>query len=227
MDHRLKLLFMSGLALSLACSPIEASLIYLYDFPGNSGLASDQTNPQPTNATFGNFTRNNVAATPSAPANYFGSNTWSLNTSLDPTVYEGFSITATGGFHLNLSSLDFTAYRSNTGPANIEVGLFLNGSTTAYATYDIAPVVGVSTGYTFNFTPLTDTDNVTSATFKFFGWNAASGTGGQFYVSNVGTNGAISSLPESSQLAPVLLLLGCAFVTRRCQALLRPAGKVK
>ena len=226
MNHRLKLLFISGLALFSACSPLQAALIYLYDFPGNSGLASNQTNPQPSNATFGDFTRNNVAATPSAPANYFGSNTWSLSTSLDPTVYEGFSITATGGFHLNLSSLDFTAYRSSTGPANIEVGLFLNGSTTAYATYDLAPVVGVSTGYTFNFTPLTDADNVTTATFKFFGWNATSGTGGQFYLTDVGTNGNISNLPEPPSFVPVFLLLSTVFATRRWPALFRPGGKV-
>src|SRR5690348_7678247 len=220
-----RFLVISAIAGLVAQAPIQASLIFVYDFPGNSGLASDQTNPQPANAIFGDFTRNNVGATPGAPANTFGSNTWSLSASMDPTVYEGFSITAAGGYHLNLSSLSFSAYRSSTGPANVEVGLFLNGSTTAYATFDFSPVVATNTPYTFNFGPLTDADNVTTATFKFFGWNATSGIGGQFYVSNVGTNGSISSLPESSSLAPILLLLGCALATRRSPGLLRSVGK--
>src|ERR1043166_2337495 len=133
-----KLTFLSAIALLILQSAVQASLIYLYDFPGNpgSGLAVDQTNPQPANATFGDFTRNTVQSV--SGANTFGSDHWSLNPALDSTVFESFSITAGGGFHLNLSSLDFTLQRSATGPQNMEVALFLNGSATAYATYDFS-----------------------------------------------------------------------------------------
>jgi hypothetical protein len=209
----LKLIFVSVLAVLWAQPTATASLIYLYDFPGGSGLASDQTNPQPGNATFSDFTRNNVGVSPSNPGNTFASNDWSTNGSIDTSKYEGFSITAAGGFHLNLSSLSFDLYRSATGPANMEVGLFLNGSATAYATYDFSPTMSTTT-YTFNFTPLTDSSNVTSATFNFYGWNAV-GVGGQVYVTNVGTYGDISNVPEASTLVPILFLFACVFVEKK------------
>jgi hypothetical protein len=192
----------------------RASLIYLYDFPGNpgSGLASDQTNGQPSGATFSDFTRTNVGATPTG-ANEFGGNTWSLSGSLDSTVFESFSITADVGFHLNLDSLTFSAQRSATGPQNMEVALFLNGSTTASATYDFSPTASM-VSYSFNFPPLTDSDNATTATFKFYGWNATSGVGGQLYLDDVATNGAISNAPEPSALWPILLLFGCVSITQ-------------
>jgi hypothetical protein len=191
------------LPLLLATSAARGSLIYLYDFPGNpgSGLAADQTNPQPANAMFGDFTRTNVGI--AAGADEFASNNWSPNSSIDPTIYEGFGISADTGFHLNLSSATFSARISATGPANIEVALFLNGSSTAYATYDVSPT-GTMSSYTFNFTPLTDADNVTSATFRFYGWNAT-GSGGQLYLDDVGTYGAISNVPEASTFLPIIL----------------------
>lgn len=201
----------SMLALVLGGSEVQASLIYLYDFPGSpgSGLAANQTNPQPSDATFSDFTRNNVGVVGSS-TDEFGSNNWSLGGVLDSTVFEGFSITSAGGFHLNLSSLTFSAYRSATGPQNMEVALFLNGSASAYATFDFSPTTS-KTPYTFNFTPLTDSDNVTTATFKFYGWNAG-GAGGQLYLDDVATNGTISSLPEVAPLLPVTLIIACSVV---------------
>lgn len=207
----LSLSLLTSAAFLLVCPNGEASLIYLYDFPGDSGLASVQTNSQPSNATFSDFTRNNVQSVSSGPADTFGSDHWSLSTSLDPTIFESFSITATGaGFHLNLSSLSFDLMRSATGPPNMEVGLFLNGSSTAYAIFDFSPTTSMAT-YTFNFTPLTDADNVTSASFKFYGWNAG-GSGGQIYLDNVGTFGAISSVPEVAPFLPVSLIILCSVV---------------
>lgn len=196
-------------ALILASSLARASLIYTYDFPGSpgSGLAMDQSNGQPANATFSDFTRSTVGG--AGGGNVFTSDNWSTSGSLDPTVYEGFSITASGGFHLNLSSFTFDVKVSGSGPLNLEAALFLNGSTTAYATYDFS-ATGTMTTYTFNnFTPLTDADNVTSATFKLFGWNAASSSG-QITLDNVATFGDISSLPEPSTLLPAISLVVCA-----------------
>jgi hypothetical protein len=48
MRPALKLLAISLFALVMARSRAEASLIFLYDFPGGSGLASNQTNGQPS-----------------------------------------------------------------------------------------------------------------------------------------------------------------------------------
>jgi hypothetical protein len=98
-------------------------------------------------------------------AGEFGSNNWSLGSSLDPTIYEGFSINATSGF-LNFGSLGFDARISATGPANLQVDLFLNGSSTPYATANLA-TTGTTSTYTFNFTSVTDASSATSASFRF------------------------------------------------------------
>ena len=217
-----RLFLLAAIGLLLIGSHARASLIYLYDFPGGSGLASDQTNSQPGNATFSDFTRTNVNPAP-MPGDTFGTIGWSQNGSLDSTVFESFSITAAGGFHLNLSSLTFTAQRSATGPQNMEVGLFLNGSTSAYATFDFSPTTS-TTPNTFNFTPLTDNDNVTTATFKFYGWNAG-GAGGQLYLDDVATYGAISNLPEPSPLMPIAFLVTSVFGTRTVRRFRRLAAR--
>jgi hypothetical protein len=190
--------------IAIGLSTAHASLIYLYDFPSGSGLAADQTNSQPTGSTFSDFVRNNVDAAPN-PGDTFGSKNWSQSASLDPSVYESFSIAADVGFHLNLSNFTFQLNRSATGPANMEVALFLNGAAAAYATYDFAPTTTL-TAYAFNFTPLTDADNVTSATIKFFGWNAG-GVGGQLYLDNVATYGDVSAAPEMPTLFPVIFVM--------------------
>ena len=208
----LKLSLFTTVALVLACSSGQASLIYNYDFPGNpgSGLASDQTNGQPSGATFSDFTRTaGLTQMPGAPASgTFGTENWNQTSSIDTTEFEGFSITAAVGNHLNLTSLSFDLALKPSGPTSFEVGLFLNGSSTAFATMDISPTATLTT-YNFDFTDLTDADNVTTATFKFFGWNA-SANGGGIVLDNVTTNGTVVILPEPSSVYfaafPVLLV---------------------
>lgn len=207
----LKLSLLTFIALVLACSSGHASVIYIYDFPGNpgSGLASDQTNGQPSGATFSDFTRTaDLTQMPGTPANgTFGTENWNQTGTIDTTQFEGFSITAGVGNHLNLTSLSFDLALKPSGPANFEVGLFLNGSATAFATLDISPTATLTT-YNFDFTDLTDADNVTTATFKFFGWNA-SAAGGGIVLDNVTTNGTVVILPEPSSVFfaafPILL----------------------
>jgi hypothetical protein len=209
----------AAIILVWACSNTKASLIYTYDFPGNpgSGLAADQTNGQPAGATFSDFTRGGgLTQMPGAPAmDDYGTESWNLTGSIDTTQYEGFSITASAGNHLNLTSLSFDVQLKPSGPLNFEVGLFLNGSSTAYATLDLTPTASVTT-YTFNFTPLTDANNVTLAEFRFFGWNAAA-SGGGIILDNVITNGAIVILPETNPayFATLPMLLALVDVLRR------------
>jgi hypothetical protein len=210
MNSGLKLLAIALLGL-LASATTQASLIFLYDFPSASGLAANQTNGQPSNATFSDFTRTNLNGSGGPPV--FASTGWNQNNSIDPTQFEGFSILASGGFHLNLSSLAFDAVLgSPTGPKDMEVALFLNGSATASATFNFSPT-STLTSYVFNFTALTDADNVTLATFKFYGWNAT-GPAGELDLDNVATYGDISNLPEASSLGPSVLLLAFVFGVR-------------
>jgi len=207
------------LALMASTTPSRALVLFIYDFPGSpggggtsppNGKAVNQTNGQPANATFSDFTPTaDLTQMPGAPGNNtFGTESWNMTGSINTSQYEGFSITAAGSSLLNLTSLSFDLTLKPSGPANFEVGLFLNGSSTAYATLDITPTVPLTT-YTFDFTDLTDVDNVTSATFRFFGWNA-SASGGGIVLDNVTTNGAITNVPEQKTLIFSLLPIGLA-----------------
>ena len=179
----------------ILASPLtsSASLIYLYDFPGSSGLASDQSNPQPGNATFSDFTRTNLNPDPAPQPNEFDTIGWAHN-GQDTTQYEGFSITAAAGYHLNLTSATFNAFQYASGATQGQAALFLNGSTTAYATVDFH--WDVNGQVAFNFTPLTDANNVTLAEFRVYGWTAGSPNGSSG-ISQFAINGAIV-LPEGN-----------------------------
>lgn len=195
-------------AIALTATAARASLIFLYDFPGSpaSGLAVDQTNPQPANATFSDFTRTNVNV---ASNNWFTSTGWNQTSSIDTTQHEGFSITASPGYVLSLTSLTLSLQVENNGPQSVRVGLFLNGSASAYATADFFPTASFAT-YTFNFPALTNSDGVTSADFRIYGWNASSNTG-KLYLDNVATYGTIDvAVPEVASFGPILLLVSCA-----------------
>ena len=194
-------------------------MIFTYDFPGDpmhNYLASpinNQTNGQPAGATFSDFTRTaDLTQMPGAPAiDDYGTQSWNQTGSINPAQYEGFTITAAWNSHLNLTSLNFDIQLKPSGPLNVEVQLFLNGSPTPYGTpLDLTPTV-TDTTYTFNFTPLTDANNVTTAEFRFFGWNA-SAAGGGIILDNVITNGTVVIAPEANPayfaILPVLLALG-------------------
>ncbi len=207
---RLLILFLS---LGMTEQSGKAALIYLYDFPGSpgSGLASSQTNAQPSGVTFSDFSRINVGQVTSASGdNIFGSNNWNQTTAKDPTQYVGFSIAAAGGNVLNLTNLTFDLSRGATGPSTGEVDLFLNGSSTAYAFMTLSPTTS-STPTNFDFIDLVTANNVTSAEFRFYGWNSG-GSGGQLYLDNVGTNGALAAVPEANTLLPAISLIVCALV---------------
>ena len=218
MNPALKFILLSVLALVWAHTTATASIIFTYDFPGDpmhNYFAANQTNGQPAGATFSDFTRTaDLTQMPGAPAiDDYGTESWNQTGSINTAQYEGFSITAAAGYHLNLTSLSFDVQLKPSGPLNFEVGLFLNGSSTAYATLDLTPTTSV-TNYTLNFTPLTDANNVTLAEFRFFGWNAAA-AGGGIILDNVTTNGAVVFLPERSALLPILLLMPFVFAFQR------------
>jgi hypothetical protein len=196
----------------LLLSAAHARAIFIYDFPGipGSGLAADQTNPQPANATFSDFTRTGVVQ--AGDPNKFVSSQWNQGSSLDPTQYVGFSITAAAGYHLELTSLTFDAGISLNGPPNAEVAIFVNGSSTPYDTMLFTPpatLPNTPTTFTFNLTPLTAADNATLVEFRFYGWNSTA-SGERLGFDNVATNGTISNLPEPSNgwaaLLPVVIV---------------------
>ena len=201
----------AAIAFVSICSSTQGSLIYTYDFPGpgpNNGLAANQTNGQPSNATLSDYTRNG-GLIGTGNSDVFGSKNWPTAGTLDPNVFTAFTITANPGFVLALDQLTFDSLKNGaTAPMLAEVDLFLNGSTTAYASFAWTPQNSPMTHYTFNFTPVTFADNVTTATFKFFAWNATDSTN-EVQFDNVAIYGGVD-VPEAASFGPVVLVIGCA-----------------
>jgi hypothetical protein len=211
-----------SIALFLSSAATDAAIVYTYDFPGpgpNNGSAANQTNGQPSNATFSDFTRNG-GLTGTGNTDVFGSKNWSSSATLDPTVFTAFTITANPGFVLSLSQLTFDSLKNGaTAPLQAEVDLFLNGSTTAYASFAWTPQNSPMTSYVFSFNPVTFADNVTTATFKFFAWDALPTNEVQF--ANVAIYGGID-VPEASSLGPLAILLTVMALDRRRRLKRRP-----
>jgi hypothetical protein len=223
-----KLFFYLGIiALLCACSGAQGSLIFLYDFPGSpagSGLAVDQTNAQPAQATFSDFTRQGgLTADPTAAQ--FRSNNWNVGPTIDSNVYVGFTITAQAGYVLNLTDVTFDAIRKSTGPTGGEVDLYLNGSASAYASMTYTPT-GALASYTLDFTDLTTADNVTSATFKFFGSGGTGGVNCILGFDNVATNGTIVVVPEIPVGWPAFFLIVTATIWENRRRSRRPADRI-
>ena len=168
----------------------SASIVYLYDFPGTpgSGLAANQTNPEPASATFGDWKRVNVSQLPTT--NVFDSNYWNNSSTFNPAQYVSFSITATAGVKLTLTQVAFDEMRGAGGPTHGRVSLFLNGSTTAYASYNYNPASQVN-HEVFNFFSIS---NITSAEFRFYGWNGGTPAAGLLF-DNVATPFSFTGTP--------------------------------
>ena len=156
---------------------VNATIVYTYDFPGTpgSGLASNQSSTAPAYTTFGDWSRVNVTAGPTA--NAFESTNWNTTSTFDPTEYASFTITTNAGWHLNLQLLTFDEVRASGGPTKGRVDMFINGSTTAYATFNYNPSASVQ-NKSFDFTDTVDADNVTTVEFRFYGWNGGTAAAG-------------------------------------------------
>jgi hypothetical protein len=207
--------------LLLAAWPLlgQAAVIYTYDFPGSSasnGLAINQTNGQPPNLTFSDFTRVGGLTT-SGDSGAFGTKGWNLG-GQDLTQYDTFSITSSGPTALiTLTQISFDITVDANAPADYQVMLFLNGSATAYAVSPDYHLQGTSTTITFDFTDVTWADGATTADFKFYGWNTVS-NGGHVVLDNVAISGGVAVVPEPSNLwAGVvgLVAAGGSLVRRR------------
>ena len=194
----------------------RATFVFTYDFPGTpgSGVAANQTNPtQPGNATFGDWAQVNVV--PGTASDVLDGTFWNNTATFDSTQYEAFDITANTGYHINLSgTLTFDEARSAGGPTNGRVQIFLNGSTTPYATYNYNPHSAPNFNTeTFNFTPTTDGDNVTSVEFRFYGWNGGT-PAASLYLDNVSTT--IDVVPEFGTWVAALLPISIALFKLTC-----------
>jgi hypothetical protein len=208
---RLKLLAISLAAILLTPASGHAALVYTYDFPGTpgSGVASDQTNPQTGNITFGDWSRVNVSGV--ATTDVFDTNLWNTTAIFDSTQYESFTITAGTGYHLDLSSLTFDQMRTSGGPTKALVQIFVNGSAIVWDSFSYNPSASVQ-NKSFSFIPTTDPDNVTLMEFRFYGWNGGT-LAASLILDNVTISG-IGVVPETSTIVPIILLFACVALER-------------
>lgn len=183
----------------------KAIVLYTYDFPGpspNNSLAANQTNPQPPNAAFSDFTRQGgLQATDS---NVLGSKAWTPGPVIDLAQYEGFTIASNVGYVLNLGQISFDLDNPIDGPANFQIRLYLDNSSTAFETSPTYNTQGVATTLTWDFTDVITADNVGTAEFRFFGWDTPS-NGSHLTLDNVATSGAVV-VPEPKQGALILFI---------------------
>ena len=219
----LKLLSLVALFFVFGYGTLRGSIVWTYDFPGSpgSGVGNNQTNPQPTGATFGDWARVNLTAGTASDA--FESTFWNNTAVFDPTQYESFTITADAGYHLNLEQLTFDEMRTSGGPTKGHIEMFLNGSSAPWAVFNYNPSSNWNS-HTFDFTDTTDSDNVTLVEFRFYGWNGGTPDAGLLF-DNVAVT--LSAVPEVPNLGAVILVIGCAVLGRRFRGVVprRESGK--
>jgi len=169
------------------------------------------------NLTVGNLTKNGV--TNSSSSQNFRASSWPQDTGsgtlsgvVDLNKFFQFTLTAAAGFTFDLSSLDFGAGRSGTGPRSFEWRSSADDYAAPISSYStlnasvtnssgVLTTPNANAGYTGNVLALSGSSpsftGLESITLRFYGYNSgtSSGTGGlqgplTFAGSLVGTTGA-------------------------------------
>jgi autotransporter-associated beta strand protein len=177
----------------------SAAVLGTYTFPDNGVVgdsAAQEGITQPSNATFSAFNRTGVTFS-SNTSTAFNSTSWSLSD--DTSKYVSFSVTADPGYQLDLTGINFSTQRSNTGP---QTG-YVEYSTDNFATFTKSPTYAPPTSLAP--APIWDfTDFSTGAggtvTFRFFGFGGTN-TAGTLRFDSVALSGSVS---QSVITVPVL-----------------------
>ena len=173
---------------------------YTFGSAGNTNAFSYNGSPIP-NLTVGDL--NKVGVTTSSSSGNFRASNWALDAtvgtltgSVDLGKYFDFTLTAAAGYTFDMTSFNFGVGRSSTGPRSFEwrssldsYGSILSDYTAVNAALDQSLGAGIlsytadaTTSATGNVLSLTNSvfTNLSSVTFRFYGYNAetAAGTGG-------------------------------------------------
>lgn len=150
----------------------------------------------------------------------------SLSGALTAGHYMDFSITAAPGFVLNLSSIEMNGQSSSTGAADVALLSTVDGFTSSSV---IASVTGANKTGGFD----TDTSgfgqaidltaskfqNLSSISFRIYGWNSTSGAGLTYLRNLTGNdliiNGSLVAVPEPSSTLPLGLAIASTLILRR------------
>ncbi|MEX2287467.1 MAG: PEP-CTERM sorting domain-containing protein [Planctomycetaceae bacterium] len=192
-------------AISLfSLSRLDAAVISNYAFDGNP--ADSAVTVAPAGATFSDFTRTNLVD--ESHPNTFRSSGFSTGSSIDTTQFKGFTVTASGALSLAFEALSFDHNRSGKGPDTGEIRYSFDGFATLAASF-VWAIATANTNQIWDFTDFT-LDPGETVEFRFFGYNADTGTGSKFFeLDNVGfIEQAAVPEPGSLSLAAMALVLG-------------------
>ena len=150
----------------------------------------------------------------------------SLTGTVDLGKYMEFGLTAASGFTLNMTDISFGVGRSGTGPRQWEwrssvdsfaapITTFGSLNTNVTESLGILTTPDANTGYTGNVLDLSGGgfDNLTSVTFRLYGYNAE-GTAGTGGLQGPLTFSGATVVPEPSTYA-MLALAGACFAAYR------------
>lgn len=230
-------------AISVASSSFGQT-IFTYAFADvTTSSGSTTLGGTASNLTFSGFTASGVSTNSNA-AGVFAFTSWSSgaidasNTftgAMEPTDYYQFSITPNGGYTYSLSSLNFAAGRTPTGPRQFVVRSSADNYASNLSASAASPLTIVGSNV-FQFTDNSSTNLVTgqsitlssgsfsnltgTTTFRIFAYNAEST--GSFRIDNLGIAGSsAAAVPEPSTYAAIfgaVALVGAAIHRRRQRA---------
>lgn len=215
--------FSSALSLSTAC--LEGATLALYNFDASS-LASQDADPDSSASVFipsaglgstGNWnsTQTGVNTGAGSPAPEFaikplGGGTTTQAASFTNNAYLSFTLTPSGGFEADLSSLSFNLTVNNTG---LRPSYYLSSSIGGFDN----PIAGtlttdITTGLkTFDLSDPAFQNLTTAVEFRLYLWspNGGGSSGSRWGFDNITLDGTMSAVPEPSTC---VLLLGGTFI---------------
>ena len=162
-----------------------------------------------------------------------GSETASLASAITAGHFLEFSITAASGFVLNLTSIEILGASSGTGADDVAILSSVAGYSSGNELASLTGIAGVTGGFDTDTSGFGSAINIsssayqeiTSATFRIYGWNTSAGAGvtnirnlsGNDLVIN-GTTAA-APVPEPSSYALLVGMLTLGFVASRRRSL--------
>lgn len=188
--------------------------------------------PSVTNVTFTSLQGTNVSLSYSGPNQNTSTSQWVLNgVSADTAEYLSFSVSSNFGYNLSLSQISFSQSRSNTGPASIAVGLYLNSilqatSSTFSTTNTTNGASSAMVTQTFDFGDINNIPSTSAVQFRIYGWGG-SNSGGTLRLDNIAVSGnvALAPVPEPSTYAAIfgaVALVAVVVQRRRSKGCLSP-----
>ena len=216
----LRLLLVAAVT-SVLTSASQAAIVLDYISIPSTANATIAPNTTGTGVTGANLmTGGGLTANNGSTYNWRAWDGTDVATALAAGDFFEWGFTSTSAY--NLDDLDIRYDRSGNGPQDVDIQLSINGG----AFTSIHSATGISPGgNTVADIDLTSFDDVTSATFRLFAFNATNGNG-TFDVENafngaaIVVNGTLSAVPEPASLVMVGVALALFWCVRsRCRLL--------